>query len=83
MKLFVVVGTAMGWGDTTNRSTLATKLQEIEVELVTLETCQRVYGWFERKAQNRVMNGSFVVTDSMICARGEGGPSVCDGDSGE
>ena len=74
----------MGWGNTENHpSSKARKLQELEVEIVTLETCQRVYGWFETKAQNRVRNESLVVTDSTICARGEGGPSVCVGDSGK
>ena len=79
----------MGWG-LINQSPNATmpfprELQELEVPLVTLETCQRAYGVFEIQHCSTcpVVNETIVVTESMICAGGLDGAGVCNGDSGE
>ena len=79
----------MGWGRI-NESRNATmkvprELQELEVPLVTLETCQRAYGVFENQYCSTcpVINDTTVVTDSMICAGGLDGAGSCRGDSGE
>ena len=89
MNGFPVVGTVMGWG-VINESRNATvkhprELQELEVPLVTLETCQRAYGVFEIQhcPTCPVVNDTIVVTDSMICAGGLDGAGTCNGDSGE
>ena len=79
----------MGWG-LINQPPNATmpfprELQELEVPLVTLETCQRSYGVFEIQQCSTcpVVNETIVVTESMICAGGLDGAGVCGGDSGE
>ena len=89
MNCFPVMGTVMGWG-LINQSRNATvnvprELQELEVPLVTLETCQRALGVFENQYCQTcpVINDTTVVTDSMICAGGLDGSSACFGDSGE
>ena len=61
------------------------ELQELEVPLVSLETCQRAYGWISLPygPNGSQENFSFVVTDDMLCAGGLDGAGTCVGDSGE
>ena len=75
----------MGWGQA-NQSRNVTeklpkKLQELEVPLVTLETCQRAIGVFENQhcATCPRFNDTTIVTDGMICA----GAGLCQFDSGK
>ena len=86
VNLLLVLGTAIGWGrDSSQPRPLPRELQELDVGLVTLETCQRTYGWIEtRQGPNGTrINESYAVTSSMICAGGLGGTGACEGDSGE
>ena len=79
----------MGWGfinqSINNSQNLAKGLQELEVPLVTLETCQRAIGVFENQYCRNCtrFNDTTVVTDSMICAGGLDGAGPCKFDSGE
>ena len=75
----------MGWGLTVNQGAeLARELQELEVPIVTLETCQRTFGWHEIRGPNGTReNDSRVVTETMICAGGLDGSGTCLSDSGE
>ena len=79
----------MGWG-ITNQSipppqALAKKLQEVEVPLVTQETCQRAMGVFENQncANCSIFNDTTVVPDTWICGGGLDGAGTCSFDSGE
>ena len=73
----------MGWGYT-GPSGLAKELQELQVPLVTVETCQRTYGWIDVPGLNETrLNESLVVTDSVICAGGQNRTGVCQYDSGK
>ena len=84
INLFSVMGTVMGWGSAGPSNPDPRELQELDMPLVTLETCQRVWGWYEYMGRNGTKkNDSQVVSDSMICAGGLDGPSACVGDSGE
>ncbi|KAM7012893.1 serine protease 57-like [Tautogolabrus adspersus] len=66
-----------GWGDIGDNNTLATRLQEVNVTLLSRRTCQRRWG-------------AVPITSSMVCGTGarvlqgfcsgdSGGPLVCDG----
>ena len=73
----------MGWGYIEG-SVLPKELQELQVPLVTLETCQRTYGWLKAHGENGTrVNESLVVTDSMICAGGLNRSGACQYDSGK
>ena len=80
-----VLGTTLGWGKIKNPGfELARELQELEVPIVTLETCQRTFGWLEVKGPNGTRrNESQVVTQAMMCAGGLDGAGICLADSGE
>ncbi|XP_074524020.1 uncharacterized protein LOC141788831 [Halichoeres trimaculatus] len=69
--------TTAGWGDIGDNNTLATRLQEVNVTLLTLRTCRRRWG-------------NVPITRSMVCGTGDhvqqgfcsgdsGGPLVCEG----
>lgn len=63
-----IVATVMGWG-TTEEGDLSDVLMEVDVPLVTFDTCMEAY--------------PNDLTDSMICAGyKEGGKDSCQGDSG-
>ena len=83
--LLSVLGTTLGWGKSKNQDVgLPRELQELEVPIVTLETCQRTYGWLEIRGPNKTrLNDSRVVTETMICAGGLDGAGTCTYDSGE
>ena len=79
----------MGWGLTKQGGNpaqgLAKKLQELEVPLVTQETCQRAMGVFENQNCGNCskFNDTTVVPDTWICAGGLDGAGICYYDSGE
>ena len=79
----------MGWGLISQSRNvteqLPRELQELEVPLVTLETCQRAIGVYENQhcATCPQVNDTTVVTDSIICAGGLDGAGLCLFDSGE
>ena len=88
-KLYIaVIGTTLGWGQnrTVKPFPFPRELQEVQQPLITLETCQRAWGVFERLAgrpgnETRV-NTSVAVTDSMVCTDGFDGAGPCFFDSG-
>nr|XP_020487722.1 serine protease 53-like [Labrus bergylta] len=68
-----------GWGDIGDNNTIATRLQEVNVTLLSQRICQRRWG-------------AVPITSSMLCGTGarvfqgfcsgdSGGPLVCDGDA--
>ncbi|KAJ8942825.1 hypothetical protein NQ318_022839 [Aromia moschata] len=65
------IATITGWGTTSESGSLATRLQVVQVPVISQEDCRSAY------------NASSV-TDKMFCAGllGEGGKDACQGDSG-
>ena len=54
-------------------------LREVDVPLITWETCSKQYGFVKEKG----MNSSFVIANTMLCAGyPEGQKDSCQGDSG-
>ncbi len=67
-----LLSTALGWGSTSVRTGSSPDiLQQVELPLVSLETCQQVY------------SHDYDLIDSQLCAGlAEGGKDTCFGDSG-
>ncbi|CAG9565380.1 unnamed protein product [Danaus chrysippus] len=59
-----------GWGQN-EYSTFSEKKLKAKVPVVKLEKCKNIYDYSKH-----------VITDNQICAGGEGGRDICDGDSG-
>ncbi|XP_032521122.2 CLIP domain-containing serine protease HP8-like [Danaus plexippus] len=59
-----------GWGQN-EYSSFSEKKLKAKVSVVNLETCKKVYAY-----------GKHVITNNHICAGGERGKDICDGDSG-
>lgn len=72
----------IGWGLTNQTGIVyATELQELTLPLVTIDSCQRAYSFFNFLGKN----SSFVVTENMLCAGfvvGGNTRGACTGDSG-
>jgi len=64
-------GWVYGWGVTTEGGTLADKLLELEVPIVSDSVCATA-----------MISGGVTITSDMLCAGGENGKDACGGDSG-
>merc|ERR1712233_71759 len=64
-------GWVYGWGVTTEGGTLADKLLELEVPIVSDSVCATA-----------MISGGVTITSDMLCAGGESGKDACGGDSG-
>ena len=88
--LFVsVTAFVAGWGQAFfNTTPPPHALQEVDVKLITWETCSKFYGFFNDSGVDDNgtavhYNVSFAVTDTMLCAgHPEGGKDSCNRDSG-
>jgi len=68
-------GLISGWGDTKDASNRNDVLQQVDVRLIEMKTCDR---WM-----SSVRGGGSVLTDNMFCAGfSSGGKDACQGDSG-
>ena len=85
INFFTVQGTTIGWGvNETDEEELPRELHELDVPLVSLETCQRTYGWLETEGRNGTRtNRSFQVSEDMLCAGGLDGAGAYLFDSGK
>uniref|UniRef100_UPI0037E71715 serine protease 57-like n=1 Tax=Semicossyphus pulcher TaxID=241346 RepID=UPI0037E71715 len=68
-----------GWGDIGDNNTLANRLQEVNVTLLTLQKCRRRWGTVPIFRSMVCGIGSRVLQG--FCSGDSGGPLVCDGDA--
>ncbi|XP_076009385.1 serine protease 57-like [Genypterus blacodes] len=66
-----------GWGDVGDNNTVATTLQEVNVTILSMRTCQRRWGDVPITRAMICATGSR--TSQGFCAGDSGGPLVCDG----
>lgn len=64
-----LTGTVLGWGDTTGKNDYSDQLREVDLPVVSFQTCKD--------------SSEYLVTDNMFCAGyPEGQKDACQGDSG-
>ena len=68
--LTMMESVVIGWGALAYNGDSPDKLQEVEVTVVTKETCKAA------------MEPPYTITDGMLCAGGVAGEDSCSGDSG-
>lgn len=61
-----------GWGKLSFTGPLSDDLMEIQMPIITTETCKNIY---------KLYRGS-VIDNSLLCVSGAGGKDTCEGDSG-